>query len=169
MYASAIQYINQFGSQKTTEFVDRSDERILTKKALLAVVNNTDTSDFSAEIIAAATNAKMLINNHLNSAYLEINSYLSARYTLPLSADIINNSPLQRIECDIARYLIATSQDLIDEIIETRYRDAVNWLKNLSNAKAKLGSADTTNDTTTTNNSSTIKYAAGKKVDLEGY
>ncbi|MBL8500038.1 MAG: DUF1320 domain-containing protein [Nitrosomonas sp.] len=70
-----------------------------------------------------------------------INGYLAARYTLPLANPV--PEMLERFACDIARY--ALYDDEVKEAIETRYKDAIAYLRDVSTGKADLGVSDTSN------------------------
>lgn len=71
------------------------------------------------------------VNHALLDATNQINSYLSTRYQTP-----IDNGMLTVVACNISRYRLWT-QNPIDEV-ETRYKDDLNFLKDLANGKANL-------------------------------
>lgn len=74
------------------------------------------------------------INGALDDATAEIDSYLAARYPLPLSDVPIS---LKRACMDIALYHLA-GQRTTDEI-EKRYNRAIAWLRDISKGVAMLG------------------------------
>ncbi|MXS82270.1 gp436 family protein [Nitrosomonas oligotropha] len=82
-----------------------------------------------------------VINRALGDADATINGYLAARYTLPLANPV--PEMLERFACDIARY--ALYDDGVKEAIETRYKDAIAYLRDVSTGKADLGVSDTSN------------------------
>ena len=168
-YASDLEFVKQFGAKYSAELLDRSNDNNLTAKCLLATAAEGDLSPFTIENKAAAVDAVALINQHLIDAENEINSYLSTRYILPIIDDI-SSTPLKRLTCDIARYLIASTADMMSEIIHERYSEAIAWLKNVSLNKVKLAISVVpsvqTNDAV---NQSDIAYATGQKSDIDDY
>lgn len=82
-------------------------------------------------------------NNALQDATEEIDSYLAARYTLPLPS-IPDN--LKRIACDIARFRMYTRAPA--EIVIKRYDDAISFLKGVRDKKNYLSILDTSNNVT---------------------
>ena len=168
-YASSLEFIQQFGARYSAELLDRSNDNHLTAECLLATLSQGDLSSFSQENKAASVDAIALINQHLIDSENEINSYLSTRYILPISDDI-STTPLKRLTCDIARYLIASTADMMSEIIHERYIEAISWLKNVSLNKVKLAisvvASVQTNDAV---NQSDIAYATGQKSDIDNY
>lgn len=75
-----------------------------------------------------------VVNRALGDADAQINGYLAVRYTLPLVAPL--PAVLERLASDIARY--ALHENAVTEIVETRYRDAIALLKDVSKGTAKL-------------------------------
>ena len=75
-----------------------------------------------------------VVNRALGDADAQINGYLAVRHTLPLVAPF--PAVLERLACDIARY--ALHENAVTEIVETRYRDAIALLKDVSKGTAKL-------------------------------
>ena len=69
----------------------------------------------------------------LDDATEEINSYLAARYPLPLSE---TPSLLVRLCADIARYLLMDNR--VTEEVEKRYDRAVQTLRHIAAGKAEL-------------------------------
>lgn len=64
----------------------------------------------------------------------EIDSYLAVRYSLPLSTV---PTALMRIACDVTRYRLYDSR--APEEIRKRYEDAVKWLAAVANGSVSLG------------------------------
>lgn len=69
----------------------------------------------------------------IGEASSEIDSYLRSRYPLPLRS---TTSELARVAGDIARYRLY--DDRMIDIVETRYKQAVDWLKAISSGRASL-------------------------------
>lgn len=74
----------------------------------------------------------------LSDASDEVDSYLFARYTLPLSG---SSPTLVRVVCDIARRRLYRDKPL-EEVLK-RYEEAVDWLKAVSAGRAGLTFAAT--------------------------
>lgn len=72
-------------------------------------------------------------NTAAKSASNKADSYLSVRYDLPLP-----NTPdvLKTCVCDVARYLMYKDQPT--EEVESRYKEALAYLKDLGAGRAKL-------------------------------
>lgn len=64
----------------------------------------------------------------------EINSYLAARYQLPL---VVVSDVLVRIACDLARYYLYSHA--AHEQVQARYNSALKLLKNISTGVVSLG------------------------------
>lgn len=66
------------------------------------------------------------IARHLQSASDRIDSYISARYSLPLT-DV--PGALRDYCCDIARFLLTGNERTTTDEMRIRYDDAIAWLK----------------------------------------
>lgn len=77
-----------------------------------------------------------IIERALTDAAAEINTYLGGRYSLPLDSipDV-----LVRLNADMARYHLY--DDKATEAVRTRYQDALDSLKRISNGTAHLPAA----------------------------
>ncbi|HAF00387.1 MAG TPA: DUF1320 domain-containing protein [Methylophilaceae bacterium] len=106
-YATQQDMVDRFGEREVIELTDR---------------DNTGVIDVP------------LLVKFLQSADDEINGYLAARYTLPMtSAPLI----LTRLACDIARYQLCDIR--ATDLIKQRYDDAVKYLINVSKGVVSLG------------------------------
>jgi len=79
------------------------------------------------------------VTQALEDASAVIDSYLSARYALPLSQI---PRTLVTLCVDIAIYRLARSPDLLSEDIRQRYEDALKHLSHIAAGKAGLGIAE---------------------------
>lgn len=131
----------------------------------MSTSKGADLSNYNAKDKAAALDAVALINQHLKDAYLEINGYLNIKYSLPIAQEIVDNSNLKRIQNDIVRYLIASTADMMSDIIELRYKDAIKYLDKVANGKISLSTKATAEQKTT----ASVGFKTGKKVSLDGY
>lgn len=85
--------------------------------------NRVDGSTIDQAVLARA----------LGDADAEINSYLAARYQLPLAA---TPTVLVRLACDMARYQLFS--DGAPDVIRQRYQDAVSLLKRMASGEVQL-------------------------------
>ncbi|MCA3464170.1 MAG: DUF1320 domain-containing protein, partial [Rhodobacter sp.] len=94
------------------------------QNALVVADHNRDGAADSAAVTRALT-----------SASDEIDTYLHARYTLPLP-----EVPgfLKQLAVDIALYRLALSADVLSEEHRKRYEDALGHLKRIAEGKAAL-------------------------------
>lgn len=106
-YATQQNLIDRFGQTEIAQLTDR-----------------TNGTTIDATVVAKA----------LADADAEINGYLSARYTLPLSPV---PTILERLACDIARYYLF--EDRVTEQVTARYDAAVKLLTNVAKGVAALG------------------------------
>lgn len=114
-YATQQNLIDRFGEQELIQLTDRAN---------LGAIDAT------------------VVGRALNDADAQINGYLAARYTLPLTEPM--PTILERLACDIARY--ALYEDKVTEIVEKRYKDAIALLRDVSSGKAELGLDNTDNN-----------------------
>jgi phage gp36-like protein len=78
-----------------------------------------------------------VVTDALADASEEIDSYLAARYTLPLVAPI--PGVLVRVCCDIAMYRMSIDGPSMTDEKRVRYEDAIKWLTNLAKGIVTLG------------------------------
>lgn len=76
-----------------------------------------------------------VVERALTDATGEINSYLRAKYRLPLASV---PEDLRRVACDIAHYRLSDDATLLTEEKRQRYDDALAWLKDLARGVARL-------------------------------
>lgn len=79
-----------------------------------------------------------VIENALDKASAEIDTYIGQRYTLPLASPV---SILATYCCDIARYRLVGAAATETEAVRVRYKDAVRFLEAVRDGKIKLGDA----------------------------
>lgn len=166
-YATALDFTKQFGAQMGADLLDRSQDNNLTADCLLATLKFDDVSDFDELNRAAAVEAVALVDVHLSDAYVEINGYLNVRYQLPLFGDVAA-TPLKRMSCDIARYLVASTHDLMSDIIEQRYKDVIKWLNSVSLGKVVLNMKALEKSTSKTKTAG-VGFVTGKKLETDDY
>ena len=78
----------------------------------------------------------VLVASALQRASDRIDSYLAARYALPLT--VVSNQ-LVDICCDITRYLLCGSAATETEVARERYKDAIKRLEHIRDGKVDIG------------------------------
>ena len=79
---------------------------------------------------------EVLLARMLATADAEIDSYLSARYTLPLSGSY---PVLMRHACNMVRYFLSGSGVVETDDVRLRYRDAERYLVSVRDGLTQLG------------------------------
>ncbi|HBD18677.1 MAG TPA: DUF1320 domain-containing protein [Arenimonas sp.] len=74
------------------------------------------------------------VTHALDDASADIDSYLAARYTLPLAAA---PAAVKRVCIDIAMYHLSGNRTT--EEVEKRYKNAIAWLRDIAKGVATLG------------------------------
>lgn len=108
-YATQQDLIDRYGEEEIVQLTDRADPP-------------------QGAIDATA------VTRALEDASHEIDGYLAARYTLPLTT---TPQVLVRLACDIARYRLY--DDRATEAVTQRYRDAVRFLEAIARGQVNLG------------------------------
>ena len=137
-YTTPQEMITAFGAQHVAELGDRSADHLVTGDLFVATVNGGARSTYTAAEKNAADEALAVVQAAINRAAIRINSYLS-RYTLPLSAEYVATTPLPGMANDIARYFLMSDADMLTDLAETRFKDAIAWLTQVAGGKAALG------------------------------
>lgn len=75
------------------------------------------------------------VDTALTAASQEADSYLATRYAVPIAANPLPEH-LVEVVCDIARYRLYAGA--ADEEVQTRYTQAIAWLKDVSAGRALL-------------------------------
>lgn len=132
-YATASDMIARFGATELAQLSDRSPELLVSAESLTVAAAGGDLSGYSSEIQDATAAALEVIQSALGDASTEINTYLSGRYTLPLTTIPPH---LRRYCCDVARYYLEGAR--AREETEKRYEKAVAYLKDVSKGMGNL-------------------------------
>ena len=106
----------------TQDLIDRYGEA-----ELVALTDRAGEDEIDADVVARA----------LADAEAEINSYLSARYVVPLST--VPQIVVARV-CEVARYYL--HEEHATETVKARYDAAVRWVRDVAAGKASLGDDD---------------------------
>ncbi len=114
MYLTADDMVERFGEQEMIQLTDR--------------VNMPPTTVDTGILNAAIGDASALAD-----------SYISSRYSLPLSS---TPSALARQVGDVARYYLFGSRADVGGTVERSYKDALAWLTNVAKGVVKLDLPD---------------------------
>lgn len=107
-YATQQDLIDRFGTEELIELTDRADP---------------PAGAIDATVVARA----------LADAGDAIDSYIARRYDLPLPS---TPGRLTRIACDLARYFLHADDPT--EAVETAYKDAIQFLRDVADGRAVL-------------------------------
>lgn len=140
MYATETQLLDLFGDTEMALLAAPEDAAV-DGVLLRLTVEGGDRSAYSAGDIALADKAALRLTSAIADADRQINSYLSPRYTLPLGAALVDDSPLPSTSADLARHKLMDNR--ATEEVENRKNDAIRWLRDVSMNKASLGEQDT--------------------------
>lgn len=137
MYSNASQYLQTFGTDEAAQLLC-DEESLLDRELLLATVNEQDRSSYSAEEKAAGDAALERLLQALEQQTRFINTYLRGRYTLPLSAAVIADLPLDRCCAALARWTIAEDADNRSDSMEDERKHWMEWLRGVRDGKNQL-------------------------------
>lgn len=141
MYTAALKMLELFGDLEVAELA--APETPSVNGVLLRLtIEGGDRSAYTLEDQGFADDAQARLESVIVEAGREIDSYISPRYTLPLTQDMIDSSALPRKCGDITRYFLMDNRST--EEVENRYKAAIKWLGDISMNKASLGVEDTT-------------------------
>ena len=130
-YATETQLLDQFGEEEIAQVADEGS--LVTGALLRLTVDAGDRSAYSADEIAAADTALAQIQTAMTNADGLIDSYLSAKYALPLDT---TPAQLTAVSLDIARYRLY--DDRATEQVQRRFDEAIAWLKDIAKGVASL-------------------------------
>lgn len=141
MYVTALKMLELFGDLEVAELAAPESPGV-DGVLLRLTIEDGDRSAYTLEDQGAADQAEARLDGVIVEAGREIDSYISPRYSLPLDQATINGSALPRKCADITRYFLMDNRST--EEVETRYKDAIKWLRDISMNKASLGVEDAT-------------------------
>jgi phage gp36-like protein len=139
-YTTTAKLFNAFGKTEMALLAAPENANI-TGDLLSAALNRDDLSAWSLQDIADANAAIDRLISAVASAERLIDSYISPRYTLPLSITLIGESALPEYCNHIVRYKLM--DDRTTDEVDKRYNEAMRWLRDISMNKASLGVQDT--------------------------
>ncbi len=138
-YATAIQLLARFDAEEIAQRTAREVPRLVTAAMLITAAAAGSMAGYTADEIAATNAALAIVNRSLGDANATIDSYVSARYTLPLAPV---PAQLERLACDLARFYLFDDQ--ATEQVTQRHDKAVAFLRDVANGKAALGADSAT-------------------------
>lgn len=144
-YTTATELLTRFDATEIAQRADRGMPRVVSGELLAAVASNADLSAFTADEVARAAVAMIVVNRALQDATDTINSYISSRYTVPLSSV---PPVLERVASDLARYFLYDDQ--VTEVIKQRYDACIKLLGDVAAGRVSLGADGTTGEQPTT-------------------
>lgn len=136
MYISPNYLIDIFGLNEISKLATPDCYQVVSNDLLQVTIQELDRSSYTPEEIEAADETLSAINDAIEYATQEIDSYLIITQKLPLDELIINSNPITGRCADMVRYRLAKSHP--SEETAKRYNDAIMWLKNISLGKAGL-------------------------------
>lgn len=134
MYATTLDLLNRFDANELAQRCDRGVPRLTTPELLLAIAAGQPTDAWDGDSVVRATAAHQVIERALQDAEDTINSYISARYTLPISPV---PAVLQRVACEMGRYYVYDDQ--VTDRIKEAHTANVKWLGLVSDGTVSLG------------------------------
>lgn len=97
---------------------------------LVRITDHAGADDIDDDVLAAA----------IANAERVANSYLAPRYPLPLAQGLVDGSALPYQVGNVVRYFLYGARPT--EEVESRYEEAIAWLKDLAAGRASLGETD---------------------------
>lgn len=154
-YATTTELLTRFDAAEIAQRADRGIPRLVSADLLTAVASNGDLSAWTADEVARAGVALIVIGRALKDADDTINSYVSSRYSLPLAPV---PPVLQRVACDLARYFLYDDQ--VTEVIKQRYDACIKMLADVAAGRVSLGADDATGSQPTTSSAPELATSA---------
>ncbi|MBI2769995.1 MAG: DUF1320 domain-containing protein [Burkholderiales bacterium] len=140
-YATPADMITRFSVKEIGQRADRTVPRLVTDALMKDAAAGNSLAAYSAPQQAAAADAMVVLNRALADAHNTIDTYISARYTLPIAPV---PAILGRIACNLARRYLYDDQ--VTEPIKQAYDDDMKVLGLVRDGKAQLGADATTNE-----------------------
>lgn len=136
-YATAANLLQWFGAKELAQTATPDDMAMVTAQLLRLTVESGNRDGYSVDELLAADAALTRIIAALDAASSVLDSYLGRRYSLPISEEMVQTSPLPRSCGALARYLLY--DDGVPVEVKQRYEFTLGWLRDLTNGNASLG------------------------------
>jgi phage gp36-like protein len=137
-YATASDLFSRFDANEIAQRVDRGVPRLVSSallQALAAVPLVPAALDvFNAAELARGEAAMLVVGRALQDADDTINSYLSARYTLPIAPV---PAVLSRVAAELARFYLYDDQ--VTDLIKDRQAANIKWLDGVAKGTISIG------------------------------
>ena len=140
-YATATDMLTRFDADEIAQRADRVMPRRVFGDLLTVLASGDDTSGFEPDAVAQGQLALARVQRALDDARDTVNSYISARYTLPISPV---PAILLRTACDLARFYLY--DDNATEQVKDRHSAAMKLLGDVRDGKAQLGAEGATGE-----------------------
>jgi phage gp36-like protein len=140
-YATATDMLTRFDADEIAQRADRVMPRRVFGDLLSVLASGGDTSAFLPADVAQGQLALARVQRALDDARDTVDSYISARYTLPISPV---PAILQRSACDLARFYLY--DDTATEQVKDRHSAAMKLLGDVRDGKAQLGADGATGE-----------------------
>jgi phage gp36-like protein len=140
-YITASAFLDRFDANEIAQRADRGTPRVVKGELLALIAAGGDVSGYPVDTVARAAVALTTVQNAIKDATDMVDSYISARYNMPISPV---PSILERIAGDLARYFLF--DDRVTDPIKQRYTDAEKLLANVRDGKVQLGADATSNE-----------------------
>lgn len=108
-----------------------------TAEDLLSLLSQTELIQLSAD--TGNNPDDEVIEDAIEAAQAEIDSYLAVRYSLPLAQV---PPRVKHLTIDLAIYNLFSRRSLLNEVRRQRYLDAIEFLRQVAAGEATLGLAD---------------------------
>ncbi|MBF0309466.1 MAG: DUF1320 family protein [Magnetococcales bacterium] len=139
MYVTPANLLEMYGAAEMAG-ISRPDDIAadirVTGELLRVTASAGDRSAWSAEEREAADRCLARIEAAIGQASMRIDSHLSRRYVLPLSAGMVAANPLKQICGDLVRWML--DDDTVQDATKARYQDALRWLDQVQRGEALL-------------------------------
>lgn len=140
-YATATDMLTRFDADEIAQRADRVMPRRVFGDLLTVLASGGDTSGFDPADVAQGQVAMTRLQRALDDARDTVDSYISARYALPISPV---PAILERTACDLARFYLY--DDNATEQVKDRHTVAMKLLADVRDGKAQLGAEGATGE-----------------------
>lgn len=133
------QRLLRFGADALAQLCSAQLGKTLDPLLLSIALEDGDLSNYPQDDQDLVADAEAWIQERIDTAGRVIDSYIQAKYALPLSQSQIDGSALPGYAEVIAYHHMMINGP--DEVTKNRYAEAMAWLKDVSRGLAKIGGA----------------------------
>jgi len=138
MYVTPGYLLSKLGKEELAAIISARFPEVVDSDVLEALILGQDTSAADADVLALAQRALGYINTDINATEKHINGYLGGR-SLPLSSEVIEQSPLEQVAYYLVKYSLIFAAD--EQTAEDR-KHAIKTLQDISAGRIQLGGQD---------------------------